>query len=109
MKERRQGLEMDFELLEEFEVNVGMHQGSVSFLFALVVDVVTEFAIESALSELLSELLYADDLVMISETINGLRDKFLKWKETFESKALKVNFGKTKVMVCGGIIKDGMS
>ena len=34
------------ELSEEFEVKVGMHQGSVllPFLFALVVDVVTEFA-----------------------------------------------------------------
>ena len=36
---------MDCELSEEFEVNVGMHQGSVlSPFFAVVVDVVTEFA-----------------------------------------------------------------
>ena len=34
---------VDFELSEEFEVNVGMHQGSVlsHFLFTLVVYVVT--------------------------------------------------------------------
>ena len=49
---------LDSELSEEFEVKLGMHQGSVmSFLFALIVDVVTEFAREGALSE----LLYADD------------------------------------------------
>ena len=74
-----------------------MHQGSVlsTYLFALVVDVVAEFAREGELSE----LLYVDDLVLMSETIDGLRDKFLKWKETFESKGLKVNLGKTKVMV----------
>ena len=86
---------------------MGMHQGSVlsPFLFAVVVDVVTEFAREGALSE----LLYADDLVLMSETNEGLRNKFLKWKETFESKGLKVNLGKTKVMVCGSITNDGMS
>ena len=66
---------VDSELSEEFEVNVGMHQGSVlsPFRFAVVVDVVTEFAFEGTLCE----LLYADDLVMMSETIEGLRDKFL--------------------------------
>ena len=69
---------MDSELSEEFEVKVGMHQGSVlsPLLFAVVVDVVTEFAIEGALSE----LLHTDDLVMMSDRNEGLRNKFLKWK-----------------------------
>ena len=46
---------MDSVLSEEFEVKIGMHQGSVlsHFLFAVVVDVVTEFTREGALSELL--------------------------------------------------------
>ena len=37
------GVGVDFELSEGFEVNVGMHPGSVlsHFLFAVVVDVVT--------------------------------------------------------------------
>ena len=34
---------------------------------------------------------------------------FPKWKEAFESKGLRVNLGKTKVMVRCGITKDGMS
>ena len=67
---------VDSELSEEFEVKVGMHQGSVlsCFLFAVVVDVVTEVAREVALSV----LLYADNLVLMSETIEQLRNKFLK-------------------------------
>ena len=36
-----------------------------------------------------------------SETTQGLREKFWKWKEAFESKGLKVELGKTKVVVRG--------
>ena len=46
---------------------------------------------------------------MMSETINRLRNKFIKWKEDFDSKGLKANLGKTKVMVSGSITKDGLS
>ena len=65
---------VDSELSEEFVVKVGMHQGSVlsPFVFALVVDVV--FAIERALCK----LLYADDVVLSSERINGCRVRFFK-------------------------------
>ena len=67
---------VESELSEESEVKVGMHQVSVllPFVYAVVVDVVTEFTKEGVLSE----LLYADDLVLMSETIEELRKKFLK-------------------------------
>ena len=45
-----------------------------------------------------SKLLYADDLVLMSETIEGLMSNFIKWQEAFESKGLKINLGKAKVM-----------
>ena len=65
---------MDCELSGELEVNAEMYQGSVlSPFFAMVVDAVTEFVRENALSELLC----ADDLVLMSETIEGLSNKFL--------------------------------
>ena len=57
-----------------------------------MVDIVTEFARESVLNE----LLYADDLVLMSETIEGLRNKFSNLKETFETKGLKVSLGKPR-------------
>ena len=56
---------------------------------------------ESVRSGSMSEMLYADDLVLMSEMMEGLREKFWKWKEAFESKGLKVNLGKTKVLVSG--------
>ena len=99
-------VEVDSESSEEFEVNVGMHQVYVLSPFLLAV-VVTEFAREGALSELYAS--YADNLVLMSETIEGLRDKYLKWKEAFVSMGLKVNLGKTKVMVNSGITQDGLS
>ena len=97
---------VDSKLSEEFEVKLGMHQGSVlsPFLFPLLVDVVTDFAREGALSE----LLYADNFAPMSETVEGLRDKFLKWKKAFVSNDLKVNLWKVKVMVSCGITKDGL-
>ena len=49
----------------------------------------------------MSEMLYADDLVLTSETMEGLRETFWKWKEAFKSKRLKVNLGKNKVVVSG--------
>ena len=75
------------------------------FTFALVVVLVTEFTRE----DVLSELLYVDDVVLMSEMIEGLRDMFLQLKDAFESKGLKVNLGKKKVMVSSGIVQDGLS
>ena len=83
---------------EEFEVKVGVHQGSVlsPLLFAIVVDAVTDEARSG-----INEILYADDLVLIGETMDDLKEKFWNWKKTLESKGLKINIRKTKMMVCG--------
>ena len=45
----------------------------------------------------------------MSDAIEGLRNKFLKWEKAFENKGLKVDLGKTKVMVSSGITYEGMS
>ena len=51
-----------------------MHQGSVLSppIFAIAVDVVTEHAREG----LLNEILYADDLELMSESLEDLRERF---------------------------------
>ena len=87
------------ELSDEFSVGVGVHQGSVlsPLLFAIVMDVIMEGAKEG----LLMEILYADDLVLMSECMDELRCKFKRWKEALERKGMRVNIAKTKVMVSG--------
>ena len=84
---------------EEFEVKVRVPWASTLslLLFAILVNVISE----SVTNGLMNEMLYVDDLVLTSETMEGLREKFRKWKEAFESKGLKVNLGKTKVVVSG--------
>ena len=88
------------ELSKEFEVKVGVH-GQGSLLSLLVFVIVVDVVMENVRNALMSEMLYADDLVLMSESMEGLREKFWKWKEAFESKGLKVNLRKTKVVVSG--------
>ena len=82
---------------EEFEVNVEVHHGSVlsQLLFAIVVDVATNEMKEGTLQE----LLYSGDLVFIAETVAELQQKCYSWKSALESKGLRVNMVKTRVMV----------
>ena len=84
---------------EEFEVKVGVHQGSVllPLLLAIAVDVITE----NARRGVVNELLYADDLVFISEDMEDLKKRFWNCKDALESKDLQVNTRKTKMMVSG--------
>ena len=55
------------------------------FLFAIAVDVMSENAREG----LRKEVLYADDLVIMSEMMEGLKERFLKWRSALESKGLR--------------------
>ena len=82
---------------EEFEVNVGVHQRSVlsPLLLAIVVDVATNEIKEG----MLQEILYADDIVLIAESMTELQEKLNGWKSAHEIKGLKVNLVKTEVMV----------
>ncbi|XP_064088409.1 uncharacterized protein LOC135202888 [Macrobrachium nipponense] len=71
---------------ENFEVSVGLHQGSAlsPFLFVLVMDTL----IEKIRNEELWELLYADDLVITA-----------KIEEDLKRGGLKMNVNKTEVLV----------
>ena len=64
-------------------------------LFAAVMDVVTS----EARSGLPSELLYADDLEIMAPTMEQLSRRVADWRASLLGKGLKVNAGKSKVMV----------
>ena len=84
---------------EEFEVKVGLHQGSVLSLLLFII--VLEALIQAFRSGVPWEGLYADDLVIIPESLEECVRRLLIWKEAMEKKGLRVNAGKTKIMICG--------
>jgi hypothetical protein len=81
---------------ELFEVKVGLHQGSV--LSPLLFIIVMEALSRKFRGSVPWELLYADDLVLVAETKEDLLVKVKAWKDGLESKGLRVNVSKTKVM-----------
>ena len=84
---------------DEFEVKVGVHQGSVlsQLLFIIVLEALSrEFR-----SGVPWQDLYADDLVIIAESLEECIRRLLTWKEAMEKKRLRENAGNTKIMICG--------
>ena len=80
-----------------FEVKVGVHQGSVlsPLLFIIVMEALSsEFHVG-----LPWELFCADDLCLLAETEEDLVVKIKRWKEGVELKGLRVNMGKTKIVL----------
>ena len=64
-------------------------------MFAAVINVVSS----DAISGLFSELLYADDLVIMAPTMEQLGRRMDDWRAILLGKGLKVNAEKSKVMV----------
>ena len=84
---------------KEFEVKVRVHQGSVisPLLFIIVLEALSrEFRAGVPWEES-----YADDLVIIADSLEDCVRRLLIWKEAMEKKGLRVNAEKTKVMICG--------
>ncbi|GJW87601.1 retrovirus-related pol polyprotein LINE-1 [Tanacetum coccineum] len=83
---------------EYFLVDVELHQGSAisPYLFALILDELSRGIQES----IPWCLIFADDIVLVSDTPDGLNRRLEQWREMLENKGLRVSRKKTKYMRC---------
>ena len=81
---------------ERFEVKVGLHQGSAlsPCLFAMMMDRMTDEIREEAPWT----MLFADDIVICSESKEQVEDKLESWRYALERRGMKVNRRKTEYM-----------
>ena len=81
-------------LTEEFEVGVGLHQGSAlsPFLFATVMDKLTE----EIRTESPWDMMFADDIVLCREDRRQLQEVLEVWRNALEKRGLKVSRSKTE-------------
>ena len=95
----RSRMRVGSEYSDEFEIGVGVHQGSVlsPLLFIIVLEALSrDFRVGMPW-----ELFFADDLVIIATSLEECVEHVKAWKEGLESKGLHVNMTKTKFMASG--------
>ena len=86
---------------EEFVWSEGWCSPRLSVLSPLLFITVLEALSHEFRSGVPWEDLCADDLVVIAESLNECVGRLLTWKEAMEEIGLRVNAGKTKIMICG--------
>ena len=84
---------------QECVVKVRVHQGSI--ISPLLFIIVLEAFSRKFRAGIPWEDLYADDFVVIADSLQESVRRLLIWKEAMEKKGLRVNAGKTKIMICG--------
>ncbi|KAK3565046.1 hypothetical protein QTP86_032470 [Hemibagrus guttatus] len=81
---------------EEFNVEVGLHQGSAlsPFLFAIVMDHLSE----EVRQESPWTMMFADDIVICSESREQVEENLERWRFALERRGMKVSRSKTEYM-----------
>ncbi|KAK3509880.1 hypothetical protein QTP70_018499, partial [Hemibagrus guttatus] len=81
---------------EEFNVEVGLHQGSAlsPFLFAIVMDQLSE----EVRQESPWTIIFADDIVICSESREQVEENLERWRFALERRGMKVSHSKTEYM-----------
>jgi len=85
-------------LTKDFPITIGLHQGSAlsPFLFATVLDELTR----PIQDEVPWCMLFADDIVLVDETKDGVNVKLEQWRQRLESRGFKLSRSKTEYLVC---------
>ncbi|GKC71120.1 retrovirus-related pol polyprotein LINE-1 [Tanacetum coccineum] len=73
---------------EFFSVEVGLHQGSAisPYLFALILDELSR----GIQKDILWCMIFANDIVLVSESAEGLNDRLENWREALEANGLRI-------------------
>ncbi|KAK3568206.1 hypothetical protein QTP86_000223 [Hemibagrus guttatus] len=81
---------------EEFNVEVGLHQGSAlsPFLFAIVMDQLSE----EVRQESSWTMMFADDIAICSESREQVEENLERWRFALERRGMKVSCSKTEYM-----------
>ncbi|KAK3554809.1 hypothetical protein QTP70_033843 [Hemibagrus guttatus] len=81
---------------EEFNVEVGLHQGSAlsPFLFAIVMDQLSE----EVRQESPWIMMFSDDIVICSESREQVEESLERWRFALERRGMKVSRSKTEYM-----------
>ncbi|KAK3571838.1 hypothetical protein QTP86_020466 [Hemibagrus guttatus] len=81
---------------EEFNVEVGLHQGSAlsPFLFAIVMDQLSD----EVRQESPWTMMFADDIVICSESREQVEENLERWRFALERRGMKVSRSKTEYM-----------
>ncbi len=84
----------------EFQVNIGLRQGSAlsPLLFILVMELISR---KISTTDALRKIMYADDLVIVAEHREKLQGALEEWNEMCKKHGLKMNLDKTDVMSVG--------
>ena len=82
---------------EEFEVKIGLRQGSVliPLLFIAIVVLISK---KTVMKDAMRKLLYADDMALVA---NGKQETLEEWNGLFSRHGLKINLETTEVLHIG--------
>ena len=85
---------------EEFEVKIGLRQGSVLslLLFIVVLELISR---KTVVKDAMKKLLYADDMALVANGKQELQETMEEWNGLFTRHGLKLNLEKTEVLHIG--------